>query len=311
MPTRPRHEALARRPLSPSPRARAARRVAVFTGWLGCALAVAPAAVSAAGVHTQNFEVRSDSEPAAQLVAERAEELRAALSREWLGEELPAWTQRCLVRVNTGAERLAGDTTYTLVPGRVVRWQMVLNGPLERIMETLLPHEVLHTILASHFRDAVPRWADEGAALSVEAEADRRRLWAQAGPQLLRGTHLPLSRLFAREQYPTDRDELRAFYVQGAAVTEFLLLAGKPRFLQFVQAGMQRGWEQAAADHYGFSDVASLEAAWLHWLRNDRPAVVLKDRQPLADALIALPGSEHRLAATAVQDQLVTTPVGQ
>jgi hypothetical protein len=163
---------------------------------------------------------------------------------------------------------------------------MVLNGPLERIIETLLPHEVLHTILASHFKDAIPRWADEGAALSVEAEADRRRLWAQEGPRLMRGAWQPLTQLFAAENYPEDRDRLRAFYAQGAAVTEFLLLAGKPRFLEFVRAGMQSNWEAAITANYGFPDVAALEAAWVDWLQNDRPSVRLTSgNQSLADAV--------------------------
>jgi hypothetical protein len=143
----------------------------------------------------------------------------------------------------------------------------------------------------------------------VEAEADRRRLWAQAGPQLLRGTRQPLTRLFAAEHYPADRDDLRAFYVQGAAVTEFLLLAGKPQFLQFVRTGMQHGWEQSTADHYGFPNVASLEAAWLGWLRNDRPAVVVRERQSLADALVP-EGSDRSLAAAAGQNP-AETPVSE
>jgi hypothetical protein len=98
---------------------------------------------------------------------------------------------------------------------------MMLRGPLERIVETLLPHEVLHTILASHYQGAVPRWADEGAALSVEPEAEQLRLWAQAGRRLLRGPRKSLGDLFTCEQYPTDREEMVAFYAQGA-VTEFL-----------------------------------------------------------------------------------------
>jgi hypothetical protein len=272
--------------MSSPPLASPASRIAAFATGMTLVVAVAPVSLGAATHRTANFEVSAGSDSTARLIARQAEELRSSLSQEWLGEKLPTWPQRCAVRVDTTRERLAGDTTYTLVPGRVTRWQMVLNGPVERILETLLPHEILHTILASHFKDAVPRWADEGAALSVEAEADRRRLWAQEGPRLLRGPWQPLQQMFDAESYPEDRGDLRAFYAQGAVLTEFLLLAGKSRFLEFVHTGMQDGWEPAITAHYGFSGVAALEAAWVDWLRNDRPKITLAaDGQTLADAV--------------------------
>jgi hypothetical protein len=249
------------------------------------AWAISPIRLSAASHRTENFEVSAGSSATAQLIARQAEDLRSTLSQEWLGASLPAWTQRCVVKVNTGVDRLSGDTTYTIVHGRVTRWQMVLNGPVERIVETLLPHEVLHTILATHFKHAVPRWADEGAALSVEAEADRRRLWAQEGARLIKGAWQPLQEMFTTDTYPEDRANLRAFYAQGAVVTEFLLAGGKARFLEFVQAGMRDGWDRSAAACYGFADVASLESAWIGWLRNKRPAVVVANDETLADAL--------------------------
>jgi hypothetical protein len=185
---------------------------------------------------------------------------------------------------------------------------MVLRGPVERIVETLLPHEVLHTVLASHYQRAVPRWADEGAALSVEAEADQARLWAQEGPQLLRGERLSLADLFASENYPEDRGELRAFYVQGAAVTKFLLHAGRFRFLEFVDLGMTEGWERAVVVHYGFDDLDSLEAAWVAWLEESRPEIAIEPEQTLSDAcrLTSAPSiltAERARANVAVESQ--------
>jgi hypothetical protein len=239
----------------------------------------------AATVRTANFDVSAPSADTAGLIARHAEALRSDLSREWLGEKLPDWPERCQVRVDPQHERLVGDTTYKFVRGKATRWQMDLRGPLERIMETLLPHEVLHTILASHFRGTVPRWADEGAALSVEAESDRRRLWALAGRQIVNGPRQPLHVLFDTEQYPSERDALRGFYVHGALVTEFLLFAGKSRFLDFVSTGVREGWDRSAAHHYGFDDLAGLEAAWDVWLRSDRPAIQVADRQTLSDAM--------------------------
>lgn len=244
-----------------------------------------------ATARSPNFEVTADSAELAQLIALHAEELRATLATDWLEAELAAWETPCVVRVDTGRERLSGDTTYALTAGRMLRWRMELRGPPERILETLLPHEVLHTVLASHFRRAVPRWADEGAALSVEPEVERGRLWAQEGPQLLRGPRRSLAELFDCDEYPANRDDLRAFYAQGASVTEFLLLGGKAEFVNFMGVGMRQGWDRAAAAHYGFTSVENLEAAWLAWLHEERPVVALADGQLLAEALGAAPST--------------------
>lgn len=278
-------------------------RAALCTGVVLVCVSGTP--LRAATFRTTNFDVSAPSADTAGLIARHAEALRSSLSREWLGEKLPDWQERCQVRVDPQYERLVGDTTYKFVHGRATRWQMVLRGPLERMVETLLPHEVLHTILASHFRGSVPRWADEGAALSVEAEADRRRLWALAGRQIVDGPRQPLHVLFDTEHYPSERETLRRFYVHGALVTEFLLLAGKPRFLDFVRTGVREGWDRSAAENYGFDDLTGLEAAWDAWLRSDRPEIPVADGQLMADAVRRLQPAAS-LAAAASQD--VTEP---
>ncbi len=247
------------------------------------------ASLYAGTVRTANFEVSAQSEAMACFIARHAEELRSTLATEWLGQELAPWSQPCLISVDTTKDRLTGDTSYTVLGNRVTRWRMVLNGPIERIIETLLPHEILHTILASHFQNAVPRWADEGAALSVEAEGDRRRLWAQEGPGLVHGVRRPLREVFLTEHYPEDARSIRRFYAQSASVTEFLLIAGKPRFLKFVRNGMEAGWDAAIVKHYGFADSLALEEAWIDWLRNDRPALALQsDDEMLADTTVRI-----------------------
>jgi hypothetical protein len=48
---------------------------------------------------------------------------------------------------------------------------------------------------------------------------------------------------------------------------------------------MQDGWDQAVVVHYGFADVASLEASWVAWLCDARPMVSLLEGQSLADAV--------------------------
>jgi hypothetical protein len=50
---------------------------------------------------------------------------------------------------------------------------MHLEGPLENILVGCLPHEVTQSVLADFFGQAVPRWADEGAAIVSEDAVER------------------------------------------------------------------------------------------------------------------------------------------
>ena len=52
---------------------------------------------------------------------------------------------------------------------------MNVQGSLERILDSVLPHEITHTIFATHFGRPLPRWADEGACTTVEHSTERRK----------------------------------------------------------------------------------------------------------------------------------------
>lgn len=265
-----------------------ATRRSDLTAVLATALLFFPLSVRpapAAEFSTANFRVEAASAKTARHVGRRAEELREELAQEWLGADLSDWTEPCRVIVNTDSERLMGDTNYLIGRTRITRWRMELNGPLDRILETLLPHEIVHTILASHFHAAIPRWADEGAALMAEDPLEQQRLWLLEERQLKQDGQPPLADLLNAAEYPTQRDAVRTFYVRGASLTAFLVSAGRTRFLEFVSAGMQDGWDAAVRVHYGFADVSELEAAWLDWLRADRPIIELDGAQLLAAGL--------------------------
>ena len=42
-----------------------------------------------------------------------------------------------------------------------------------RILDSVLPHEITHTIFATHFGQPLPRWADEGACTTVDGRPTR------------------------------------------------------------------------------------------------------------------------------------------
>ncbi|MFN7333559.1 MAG: hypothetical protein ACK5TC_00695, partial [bacterium] len=122
-------------------------------------------------VATPNFKVMARDPEWAKHVAEAAEKNRKELAIHWLAQELPQGSNPCPVIVQDGPTRLAsGETNYTLINGQVINFKMTVVGTRERIIDSVLPHEVTHTVIASHFAPLgkpVPRWADEGMCTTV------------------------------------------------------------------------------------------------------------------------------------------------
>ena len=238
-------------------------------GFLGLALAAsfADGAALGAAYRTTNFAVEAPTAEAAKRVGEQAEANRKAIAKSWLGHELPAWHTPCPVRVKLTGGEAGGLTSFDFAAGRVAGQRMSLEGRLDRVLASALPHEVTHTIFAATFGGPMPRWADEGASLLSEDRRETDRHDRIVDDVLTRGSGLALSRLFRMEEYPTDPSGLMGFYGQGYSVSRFLIEAGgRPRFLRFVRDGSgSAGWDAAARAHYGLADVQELDRAWRSW----------------------------------------------
>ena len=155
-----------------------------------------------------------------------------------------------------------GATTFQFDEGRVRDQSMVLEGSLDLVLSSVVPHEVTHTVWAQAFGDPVPRWADEGAALLGE-DGEEQAKHGQLMQQMLDKPSrlIPLRRLFAMKEYP---DDVMVLFTQGYSVTRFLVdRKDRPTFLNFIRAGLENGWDKAVQSHYNFQDVEELEDAWL------------------------------------------------
>ena len=249
------------------------RRVAI-----GLALAMLTAAGPARGAsfRSANFAVEAPTAEAARRVGEQAETYRKSIAKAWLGRELAAWPAPCSIRVKLTGGEAGGLTTFDFAGGRVATQRMSVEGRLDRILASALPHEVTHTVFAAHFGGPMPRWADEGASLLSEDRRETDRHDRIAADSLARRAELPLARLFRMEEYPADPSGLMGFYGQGYSVSRFLIqMGGRPRFLRFVRDGEHSGWDAAARAHYGLADVQELDRAWRSWhqlLTAARPA---------------------------------------
>ncbi len=102
-------------------------------------------------VATKNFVVVASSQQVAQQVSSAAEQYRRELALLWLGKELPPWSRPCPIQVKVSRGGAGGKTSFTFFNGNVSNWSMEVEGSLERILDSVLPHEITHTVFASHF----------------------------------------------------------------------------------------------------------------------------------------------------------------
>ncbi len=236
-----------------------------------------------ASFRTANFVVDAPTPQIAQQIGQYAEHYRQEKAMLWLGREMPPWPEPCPLKVTVQMSGAGGATSFAFDNGRILKQNMHIEGSLDRLLASVLPHEITHTVFAHYFRCPVPRWSDEGGAVLSEDDAERNR-----HDRLCRdilntpGRAIPLRRLFALREYPSD---VMALYAQGFSVVNFLVAqSNRQAFLAFIAQGMQEGWDKACQVHYRYKSVDELEQAWLQKLRDTRrqPEQLAQAGQPPA-----------------------------
>lgn len=238
----------------------------------------------AADFESRNFRVHAPTDEIAQLVAAAAEHHRSRLGKIWYGHRIGNWGSKCDVTVDVD-DRVgaSGSTKFKFANGEVYGWRMRVNGPLERILDSVVPHEVNHTILACWFRRKVPRWADEGCATMVEHKSEQDRQTQHVESLMRQGRRIPLRALLKITQYPTDNRQLMALYSQGYSLTRFLIEKhGRRQFLMFLKEAHHRGWDRAIQTYYKARNIEGLEQQWQSWVIAGSPGFDLPDGQLLA-----------------------------
>lgn len=287
------------------------------------ALLLVAKAASAAEFRTRNFTVTAPTKELAKTFGEYAERYREQKALEWLGTVMPDWPEPCPLSVKvTNSQDGGGATHFTFGQGsdgqsRVLSRRMEIFGGVEKLLKSVLPHEVTHTVLAHRYGRAVPRWADEGGSVLSENDEERFSHDVRCREMLNQGRGIPLRHLFALEDYPRD---MHVLYAQGYSVVQFLVdQGGRQKFLEFVEVGMKRGnrnWEQAV-QAYGYNSTDELQAAWIDHLKNPKARLIAaaKDRSAVAagakdrPAAVATSGGKETRTSAAPKLPVLEPPV--
>jgi hypothetical protein len=255
---------------------------------LAAVMLFSPAVSSGSSTRTANFIVEAPTPELAEKIAKAAEAYRHDLAIEWLGVAMPNWSRPCPIVAQVAPSLGAGGATsfvFDKIQGRdeVFGWDMKIQGSEERILDSVLPHEVTHTIFASHFRRPLPRWADEGACTTVEHISERNKQQIML-VNFLRTNHgIAFDKLFAMKDYPP---EVLPLYSEGYSLARFLIDQwGRKKFLEFVGEGLQtENWPVALKKEYGFPNLQSLQDNWLDWVKQGSPTLLARNG---AEVLVA------------------------
>ena len=219
-----------------------------------------------------NFIVETADPQMAARISQAAEQFRHDLAIEWLGQAMPNWAQPCMMTVQVAPHLGAGGaTTFVFDNGEVFGWRMTIQGSAERVLDSVLPHEITHMIFASYFRRPLPRWADEGGATSVEHISEKQKHRQMLVQFLRTGRGIAFGQMFAMTEYPQD---VMPLYAQGYSLAEFLIYhGGRKKFVAFLADGMRDGqWSAAVERNYNISDLPALQNTWVAWVGQGFPA---------------------------------------
>lgn len=243
-----------------------ARKVAFVLAVLACS-------VTGASFRTQNFVVTATSPSLAREVAVSAERFRKELALEWLDYELQPWQYPIPIRVHSAGHLGAGGvTSFVFVDNIPEQWQMTLQGTRQRVLDSVLPHEITHAVFATHFGRPLPRWADEGACTTVEHTSEKQKQHALLLRYLTTNRGIPFNQMLRMKDYPRD---IMTLYSQGFSVSQYLIAhRGKQTFIKFLERAMKdQDWDAAIEQYYPFQHASDLQTKWVSWVGKGSPRI--------------------------------------
>jgi len=136
--------------------------------------------------------------------------------------------------------------------------------------DTIFPHELTHLLLFILMEGRpIPLWLNEGLAQYEEADFGRTKK-PHLKRIIKRGSYIKLGELFDMQTYPEDKQKIDFFYLESAAMIEFLKKEGSGESFDLFLLKIKRGLDTKAAlrEAYGdkFSDMETLEQRWIEFI---------------------------------------------
>ena len=219
-----------------------------------------------------------DSAKTAELLVQTAELLRRELLTKWLGasaeQPLASWNPKCQIVLHPtlekyvaacgrGSEHTIGSSLVKLENDQPSSRRIDLLGARSDFLTAALPHELTHVVLKDRFLGmAMPRWADEGAAILADTFDKQGRHRHDLEDALARHRTFDSAALMTLEDYPQP-DRVGTFYGQSVSLTEFLVAKASPsQFVNFIALARANGYDAALRQCYHISSVAELDHQW-------------------------------------------------
>jgi tetratricopeptide (TPR) repeat protein len=214
-----------------------------------------------------------------EKVARTAETTRRDMFRKWFGHDGVRWDSKCDVFLHATAAEYSKATGAPLdAPGHasidwnktgVVSRRIDVHREQNGLLDTLLPRETTHVVLAGMFGAApLPKWADVGMAVLTESAGrvgEHRRNLAKCQKD---GTLYMVRALLQLPDYP-QKERIQAFYAQSIVLVEFLASQRGPTvFSEFLRDAGREGHELALRRHYGWN-FSDLEMHWSQYVLNE------------------------------------------
>ncbi len=253
-----------------------------------------------------NFEVTAPT-------YEIAEKVCLAAEAEWAKSGLPNLYMPCKIRVKVGQIGAGGATTFSFGGGQVFGFDMTVQGDLERILDSVILHEVRHMITACKKRRPVARWLDEGIADLCEIDSERNRQLLLAKEIVGTKRPIPLRELLSEMDYSKNMQELSALYAVGTALSDFLVTraaaASKNQWtleealqwiMDFEEIAYKKGWDATLYDLSekkdkplgNITNTAELSNEFTKWLKNGNARIYAFKEVPPSDSTIPVVPNE-------------------
>jgi hypothetical protein len=214
--------------------------------------------------YNENVSVIAPDQATAELVLAKADRYRRDIAKEWFSEELPPGIGRIAINVTLTVSEDTGLTWAKDSAERKYHRVWLWTSP-ERAVGSTLRHEIAHCVWATRFPRGLPAWVKEAVASASD------------DPERVQTRQRILAWFRRMDDWPDLREVLSApsiastdtaSYTAATSLAEFLLARGdKARFVLFVGAGQEHGWDRALKENYGLASVADLQTAWKEWAK--------------------------------------------